>query len=589
MKNLIHFILAASAFLSFSCKSKNQKLDNITAFTKVYGYVKYFHPSDEAAGIYWDKFAIYGASQIEKCQSREELLATLNQLFKPIAPSIQFASNPSQFDTTLKRIIPDSLNKYGLTYWQHFGLGTGMRENNNAYKSLRVNRDVLEGIRLFNYEVKPSESIIEKIGDDLYCQVPIALYCNEEATFPKANADKLAKLEKELLNTYEFQATDLSFRLGNVINTFNVFQHFYPYFEEVDIDWENAFKTAIEQCYTDATKEDHLITLQKLTAHLADGHITISNKYIKNHYMPAITWEWIEGQLVITYVDSSVPKLHVGDIVTHINKQKANLYFDHIKEKISAGTTGWLNARANILSLTGKKNSSISIETNNKSYSLKRTDYYWKFLKKINQKPSYQALDNGIWYLNLDKVEMDTIRYLLPQLSESSAIICDLRGYPNDNHEFIQYLMAIDDTTSSWMQVPKIVYADHEKVVGYSHFNWIKMMKAKKPHLGNKKIIFIIDGRAISYAESYMAFIEGYRLATIIGQPTAGTNGNVNEFKLPGGYKIRWTGMKVLKHDGSQLHGVGIIPDILLEKSILGVINGQDEFLNKALELAKTP
>ena len=40
-----------------------QQLENITAFNRLYGYVKYFHPSDEAAAIDWDKFAIYGTTR----------------------------------------------------------------------------------------------------------------------------------------------------------------------------------------------------------------------------------------------------------------------------------------------------------------------------------------------------------------------------------------------------------------------------------------------------------------------------------------------------------------------------------------------
>jgi C-terminal processing protease CtpA/Prc len=84
-----------------------------------------------------------------------------------------------------------------------------------------------------------------------------------------------------------------------------------------------------------------------------------------------------------------------------------------------------------------------------------------------------------------------------------------------------------------------------------------------------------------------MSFVEHYKLATIVGQPTAGTNGNVNELTLPGGYTIRWTGMKVQKHDGSVHHGVGILPNVFVQKTIKGVREARDEFLEKALELAK--
>jgi len=38
--------------------------ERLIAFTKIYDYVKYFHPSDEAARINWDDFAFYGAERV---------------------------------------------------------------------------------------------------------------------------------------------------------------------------------------------------------------------------------------------------------------------------------------------------------------------------------------------------------------------------------------------------------------------------------------------------------------------------------------------------------------------------------------------
>jgi C-terminal processing protease CtpA/Prc len=113
------------------------------------------------------------------------------------------------------------------------------------------------------------------------------------------------------------------------------------------------------------------------------------------------------------------------------------------------------------------------------------------------------------------------------------------------------------------------------------------MLDTAKPYLGDKQIIFITDGSAISYAESFMGYIEGYKLATIVGQPTAGTNGNINPFKLPGGYSLSWTGMKVYKHDGSQHHGIGVKPDIYVSKTIEGIKARRDEFLEKAIEMTE--
>jgi len=57
-----------------------------------------------------------------------------------------------------------------------------------------------------------------------------------------------------------------------------------------------------------------------------------------------------------------------------------------------------------------------------------------------------------------------------------------------------------------------------------------------------------------------LGIVEYYKLGELVGETTAGTNGNVNPIMLPGGYSVTWTGMRVLKQDGTQHHGIGIHP-----------------------------
>jgi hypothetical protein len=51
-----------AAFYSSSCKQADDPgivpVRNLEALARLYGYVRYFHPSDEAAGIDWDYFAM---------------------------------------------------------------------------------------------------------------------------------------------------------------------------------------------------------------------------------------------------------------------------------------------------------------------------------------------------------------------------------------------------------------------------------------------------------------------------------------------------------------------------------------------------
>src|SRR3954469_3753322 len=95
--------------------------------------------------------------------------------------------------------------------------------------------------------------------------------------------------------------------------------------------------------------------------------------------------------------------------------------------------------------------------------------------------------------------------------------------------------------SARWM-VPIITRPDHLNLVDYdTRGRWD--LKPIAPRLKGK-IAFLTDGRAISYAESYMGIVEAYKLAEIVGEPTAGTNGDVNRVTIAGGYTVVWTGMK---------------------------------------------
>lgn len=760
MKKTLLLLVSLLAFCQ-AFALPDRKISNAEAFARLYGYVRYFHPSDEAAALDWDRFAIYGQQKVANCQTPQELQATLTELFQPIAPTVKVYLEGDAVKFNEKELTPSQLKKYKTVAWQHQGLGMG--DERSPYKSTRTNRTILynkttakfgpasksidatpykgqefiykakvkltqgpgqaqlwarvdkadgktgffdnmndrpvksgewayyeikgkidtdatklhigaflmgsgelnlddvslqinengswkevysenftsqktgKASRSFSNEdpeMKPvpgyaftiaqgtdggndkwytikSEQIEEKqrkpellftaypkvgeytfksIGGGLKAMIPLALYGTEKQTYPAADKASFEKLKSDLeaMPAKQFVGADLYTRLGGVTITWNVFQHFYPYFDIAQTDWHQDLRVALARAYNDQTAVDFQKTLQQLTAKLKDGHIRVVAGENKASYQPPIAWEWVENKLVITDVfDATVP-LHKGDIITSINGTPAEAFFADVNTHISAATPGWLNYRARTESLMGEQESvmSLTVQKADKSTAnlqLKRTMSRTQAMNALPQPATIKELADGIMYINIDLAPMKAIEDVMPQLQQSKAIICDLRGYPNGNHELIQYLMSSPDTSSQWMQTPQIVYPDQERLVGYRMSSW--RMKPKKPHL-SAKIIFLIDGSAISYAESYMSFIEHYKLATIVGQPTAGTNGNVNPFTLPGGYYVSWTGMKVQKHDGSQHHGVGILPDVYVEKTIQGVREGRDEFLEKAMEIA---
>jgi hypothetical protein len=64
-------------------------LENLVAFTRLFGIVRHFHASDEAAAADWDAVAVNGAAAVESAQNPSELASRLREIFVPLAPSIR--------------------------------------------------------------------------------------------------------------------------------------------------------------------------------------------------------------------------------------------------------------------------------------------------------------------------------------------------------------------------------------------------------------------------------------------------------------------------------------------------------------------
>lgn len=193
-------------------------------------------------------------------------------------------------------------------------------------------------------------------------------------------------------------------------------------------------------------------------------------------------------------------------------------------------------------------------------------------------------LEPGIFYVDLSRANEPAIRERIAELAAADGVVFDLRGYPRGNHFVLRHLTDRTLRSAHW-QVPRILYPDHQDVVGYdTSGRWT--LEPSEPRISGE-VVFLTNANAISYAESVMGIVEAYELAEIVGQPTAGANGNINPFTLPGGYRITWTGMRVVKHDGSQHHVVGIRPTVPVERTLEGVRAGRDEILERGVTVIR--
>jgi len=201
-------------------KENSQKVENLKTFAKVYGYVKYFHPSDGAAEIDWNSFAIHGARIVEKCESRNELINVLDTLFKPIAPSINFTTSKSnKYDLTI--ITPENPQDFKPTFWQHSGINIGMDpELRTPYRSSRVdgiiNKDYSFVVSKLTMRMEASKYIGKKIKYKSWAKKSDSNSNKGYLRFVLEKSDGTSDLKKENIDDEQWKQYEITANIDSL-------------------------------------------------------------------------------------------------------------------------------------------------------------------------------------------------------------------------------------------------------------------------------------------------------------------------------------------------------------------------------------
>ncbi len=719
----------------------DRQIENLRTFSKLYGYVRFFHPTDAAAETDWDRFAIHGVSVVRDAADRQDLAGSLRALFAPIAPTVVIYDSERD-EKPAPPPVRDNFSATQVIAWQHSGVGL---QAGQTYRSVRTNRASQDSVRddfgaftqildatpyrgreirlraavrteaggegntghlwlrverpgqqtgffdnmadrpittaewtqfeitgpvdedatsiafggyligdgrlwadafdlstrdetnkwqklpiynpsfedspdgpinwfigapnyayeivtanqfdgeyslmvsaeppavpgaIFDFVPPSGTSVDKKLGAGLRALVPIALADHELQ--PMENSRNNGRLSAELakISQDDLTAIDPNVRFAGIVIAWNLMQHFYPYFDVIDTDWDTVLTEALRNAMDDVSVEDYVQTLGRLMSRLEDGHgnVFADGQGATVARLP-FRMRWIEDRAVVTQSldpDSVKP----GDIVIEIDGRQMKEILDEELQLVS-GTLRWKRYRVLAQLGTGPENSDVRLKLDRSGEQIEVIVSRSVNSLAMHELEPIDELGDGIRYIDLRRAEWSDISRSIDELAAAPAVIFDLRGYPNGNHDVLSHLT--DDTLQSaiWNK-PQIVYPDQEDITGWDQSGrWL--MPPRKPRFQGK-IAFVTDASAISYAESVMGIVEHYKLGEIVGEATAGANGNANWITLPGNIRIVWTGMKVLKHDGSQHHLIGIQPTIPVPRTIEGVRAGVDELLEGAIQ-----
>lgn len=108
--------------LTMKTASAPPRVANLHAFARLYGALRWFHPSDSAAALDWDRFAADGVRRVIDVRDSRTLRKALAELIAPFAPTVHLAIGDETFPDE-PALHPSPTAQLEVVAWEHLGFG----------------------------------------------------------------------------------------------------------------------------------------------------------------------------------------------------------------------------------------------------------------------------------------------------------------------------------------------------------------------------------------------------------------------------------------------------------------------------------
>jgi len=557
---------------------------NLAALAQSVGSVKYFYPNHHTARVSWETVLVRSIPAVRRARTDAALARTLDSLLRPVAPEIRLrlhtaAAEPAGFAP---------MGTGSVYFWEHHGLGLDKA-------GLPVVRLMLKLAGI------PYASTIRAASG----AAADSLFPNEQRRYTAALIDSV-RLEVPLVLTAAQYRQRLSYHLGRrvrrlsartpeqrlatVMLTWNIPQHFYPYRVVLaQAQWEAALGPALQQAAKATSEAELLAAVRTLLARLPDRHVAIGPKTRTGLRIVEPPWALrlvlAEDQVVVQQVPTRLRAQVVpGDVVTHVNGRPVAHWLDSLQLMQPATTPAVARQLA-----TGQLLSHLAAAAPAATFTLRdslghSTDLRWTFRQLrgslYHQMPPVRELAPGLLYVDAARLRYTDFRRALPQLQVARGLVVDLRQRPH--YDLLRILphfspqpLVSDSLTTPVLRQPAFRQAAFEGDVSEVRLPQVPLVAAP--------VVFLVGPHTYSYGETVAELVQRHRVGILLGQPTGGTNGEMNFAAIGRAYLLSWTGRRVVAR-GQPYQGTGLTPDIVVVPTRRQLARQQDAELLRALE-----
>lgn len=384
--------------------------------------------------------------------------------------------------------------------------------------------------------------------------------------FVAQNYKGVVKLQQS--STLKWNLQIKNHRLLSLAKYWNIMKYFNPYLELLP-SWDDSLLDMLPVFSNVRNETDFYRALLRLNAILEDSHslnnvfpMEAGNEIFGSHFFPYVQLETVGDTLFIADVDSAMrAKFQKGDVLMKIDGKPIAFFIDSLARFVSL-------SRGDVSRLRGLLLRSTHTQ---QIWQIKRAEQlievevsFDSALPRISKKTftctSQQF--SSVYYLNPEGCSSTEFKNKLKIARGYENVILDMRGYPSGLHEQIVSFFA-----------PRGRHFATLKVVDGDHPGSFKFLKERTPIWGQRyknNLVVLVSNETISASEYVVMAIQQNPKAKVVGTPTAGANGDVLSFQLPGEFVCLFSSVGVYYPDGATVQKRGIRIDVPVQETVEG-------------------
>lgn len=402
---------------------------------------------------------------------------------------------------------------------------------------------------------------------------------------------------------------DEAHRLLAVFRIYNIVRYFWPYKALMDDDWNADTAQAIDEVRSDRDARAYVLSIYRYYAHLHDSHGYISGSLPERYFAGGAPWttRWLHGQAVVTRLNdpraAAAGGVRVGDTVSAIDGVPIDRAIARRLPYVDASTkqAAYRDVLSNFAPgiFSGESANPIRITFHHPGTARAFTSTFARsaaYTRHPRTGPIVRILPGNIGYVDLDRLQPSEVDAMFAKVASTRALVFDDRGYPlGTAWQIAPRLTTRTEVRGARFDRPQIDAPTDTTGAQLSYLQafqpFYQMLPEAQGSRYLKPIVMLIDENTQSQAEHAGLLFEAATPVRYVGSATAGANGDVTMFTVPGGIRLGFTGQSVRHADGRQLQRVGLLPNVAVTPTARAISVGNDVVLqaglSEALRLAR--